>query len=392
MNQDLTEQKKAEYALRAAEKRNRALLDHSPVCHMIVDLDFNLQYMSHSGFRMLKLDEHAAVYGEPYPFDFFPEAFRQEMTEKLEEVRDTGGILTTELIASDVEGNAVWLHSTLIPVSDDKGELDYITVVSANATAERLLEARLRQSQKLEAIGTLASGVAHEINNPLMGMMNYAELVANKIDDSKSTEYLKEIGDLGGRIAKIVRNLLCFARQDSEERSQASMTDIVENTLTLIGSLLRKDRIAMEIDIPEHLPQLTCRSQQIEQVLINLLTNARSALNARYPEYDENKIIRITAHEFARDWQDWIRTTVEDHGVGISVEAAHRIFDPFFTTKSRTEGTGLGLSVSFGIVKEHQGELTMESTPFETTRFHMDLPVNSECNRKTELEEASRRS
>ncbi len=111
--------------------------------------------------------------------------------------------------------------------------------------------------------------------------------------------------------------------------------------------------------------------------MINLLTNAHDALKERYPEYDENKIIRITARVFEKDGEDWIRTTVEDHGVGISEDVAQRIFDPFFTTKSRTEGTGLGLSVSFGIVREHHGELTVESVPGESTQLHIDLRVNS---------------
>jgi len=110
--------------------------------------------------------------------------------------------------------------------------------------------------------------------------------------------------------------------------------------------------------------------------VINLLTNAHAALNARYAEYDENKIIRITAHTFESDGTSWIRTTVEDHGTGIAKELEDRIFDPFFTTKSRCEGTGLGLSVSFGIVKEHGGELTVESIPGERTRFHIDLPID----------------
>ncbi|MCK5828257.1 hypothetical protein KAH43_07025 [Candidatus Bipolaricaulota bacterium] len=247
-------------------------------------------------------------------------------------------------------------------------------------------EAHLRQSQKLESIGTLASGVAHEINNPLMGMMNYAELVKDKAQDAKSIEYLTEIGNEGNRIAKIVRNLLSFSRQDKEEHSPARIADIIDSSLTLVGSTLRRDQITVDLDIPEDLPQLKCRNQQIQQVLINLLTNSRDALNARYPEYDENKLVRITARTFEQDGEDWIRTTVEDHGTGMAQDVAQRIFDPFFTTKSRTEGTGLGLSVSFGIVKEHHGKLTVESVPGEYARFHIDLRVNNGWSHKQRQE------
>jgi len=125
------------------------------------------------------------------------------------------------------------------------------------------------------------------------------------------------------------------------------------------------------------LPQVRCRSQQIEQVIINLLTNARDALNQRYEGYHEDKLIRILVQPFEEDGIQWIRTTVEDHGMGISADVIDRIFDPFFTTKSRTEGTGLGLSVSYGIVKDHHGELTVESEPGKDTRFYLDLRVDN---------------
>ena len=122
---------------------------------------------------------------------------------------------------------------------------------------------------------------------------------------------------------------------------------------------------------------MRCRSQQIEQVIINLLTNARDALNQRYKGYHEDKLIVIQVHPFERDGFEWVRTTIEDHGAGIQEDLIDRIFDPFFTTKSRTEGTGLGLSVSYGIIKDHQGKLSVESKLGKYTRFHMDLRVNN---------------
>ena len=272
---------------------------------------------------------------------------------------------------------------TVDPMLDESGVLigavHLMRDITQRVRAEEetlTMMAQLRQVQKLESIGTLASGVAHEINNPLMGMMNYAELVKDRVQDPKATEYLEEIGIEGNRIAKIVRNLLSFSRQDAEHQSPAKISDIIDNSLTLVGSVLRKDQIRIDVDVPEDIPQLKCRSQQIQQVMVNLLTNAHAALNARYREYDDDKVIRVTARPFEQDGKHWIRTTVEDHGSGISKDVEERIFDPFFTTKPRHEGTGLGLSVSFGIVKEHHGHLTVESVPGEITRFHMDLPVD----------------
>jgi PAS domain S-box-containing protein len=244
------------------------------------------------------------------------------------------------------------------------------------ASERQAVEAHLRQSQKLESMGTLASGVAHEINNPLMGILNYAELVKDRVQDEKSLDYLTEIGIEGNRITTIVKNLLSFSRQERQNVESADIGDIVERSFSLIGATMRRDQIMVETDIPEDLPKVECHDQQIQQVIINLLTNAHDALNERYPGFDENKIIRVNANSFEKNGEAWIRTTIEDHGPGVSADLAERIFDPFFSTKPKNEGTGLGLSVSFGILKEHGGELIVESNPGEYARFHMDLPIS----------------
>ncbi len=249
------------------------------------------------------------------------------------------------------------------------------------------LQAQLVQAQKLESIGTLASGVAHEINNPIMGVMNYAQLILDKVGpDNPVAEYATEIGKATDRIATIVKNLLSFARIDKQAHSPARLYDIVEGTLSLIGVVLRHDQIDLVVAVPEDLPRISCRSQQIQQVIMNLLTNARDALNERYPKHDENKRVVVTAREIENSecgaWntegdapRSWVRLTVEDHGAGIPEAVRGRIFDPFFTTKPRDKGTGLGLSISHGIVKEHGGGLWVESEVSQWTRFHMDLPL-----------------
>jgi signal transduction histidine kinase len=166
---------------------------------------------------------------------------------------------------------------------------------------------------------------------------------------------------------------------------------------------MRHDQVTLTVDVPDTLPKVRCRSQQIQQVIMNLLTNARDALNVKYPGLHEDKKILIrartiaecgmpsadsTQHEPAaserRDPQSAIpnpqsvvRTTVEDHGSGIPEAIRDRIFDPFFTTKPREKGTGLGLSISHGIAKDHGGALSVESEPGRWTRFHLDLPVDN---------------
>ena len=240
------------------------------------------------------------------------------------------------------------------------------------------LEVQLRQQQKLESIGTLAGGVAHEINNPINGIMNYAQLIDERLDpENPLREYAGEIVRESKRVAKIVLNLLTFARQDKEPHSPANIRDNVNNTLSLIRTIIRGDQITLDVDIPDDLPKIKCLSQQIQQVIMNLLTNARDALNLRYSGHDPDKIIKVTSKLFEKEGQKWIRTTVEDHGNGISEEIGDRVFDPFFTTKDRAKGTGLGLSISHGIVSDHHGELSYESEMGKFTRFHLDLPVDN---------------
>jgi signal transduction histidine kinase len=151
---------------------------------------------------------------------------------------------------------------------------------------------------------------------------------------------------------------------------------MIEGTLTLVRTLLRHSRVILEVDIPEKLPPIRCRIQQIQQVLMNLLTNARDALNEKYPEHHPDKKILITARPLEENAATWVRITIEDHGTGIPTEIQTRIFETFFTTKSRDKGTGLGLSISTDIIKGHHGRITFDSKPGQYSRFHIDLPAD----------------
>ncbi|MCE5333886.1 MAG: PAS domain-containing protein, partial [Desulfobacteraceae bacterium] len=264
------------------------------------------------------------------------------------------------------------------PVFDETGSARGIVLNARDITETRKLEDQLVHSQKIESIGTLAGGVAHEINNPINGIMNYAQLILDRLgEDDPSGQFAQEILHETRRIAGIVRNLLTFARHEKQAHSQAQITDVISSVLTLIQTVMRHDQIEIELAIPQELPGIKCRSQQIQQVLMNLMTNARDALNDRYPGYSPEKKLRLVSEVISKGDRQYIRTTVEDFGNGIPPEIRDRIFDPFFTTKPKEAGTGLGLSISYGIVKDHGGELSVESEPGRYTRFHMDLPVDN---------------
>ena len=247
-----------------------------------------------------------------------------------------------------------------------------------SAQERNRMQAQMVQSQRLEAIGTLASGVAHEINNPLNIVMNFAQLIL----DEEGTQdvargFATTIVAESQRMARIVRDLLAFSRNDREAHSPADVATLVSGTVSLLRAVLRRDQIELELLIPAGLPMVRCRSQQIQQVVMNLLTNARDALNARFPGTSPDKLIRVLVDPFTRAGEAWVRLTVEDRGAGVPSEVAERLFDPFVTTKPKAQGTGLGLSISYGIVKDHGGELWFESEAGVGTRFHLELKVNN---------------
>lgn len=245
------------------------------------------------------------------------------------------------------------------------------------------LKSQLIQAQKLEAISLLATGVAHEINNPLTIIINYAQLILGQSQDDSILKYASNILDEGERISNITKDLLRLARQEKQVFSKVDFQEVIQRTVSLCEQLFKKDTIHIEMQIQDSLPEVFCVPQQIQQVVLNILNNARDALNQKYPKYDPNKIIVIKAKKFEKDSNLWIQMSIEDRGIGIPKDEAKKIFSPFFTTKKVDKGTGLGLSVSTGIIKDHGGEIYYESRENEFTRFYINLPIRPEIDKGT---------
>lgn len=235
----------------------------------------------------------------------------------------------------------------------------------------------LFQSQRLSEIGTMTSSIAHEINNPVAGIINYAQLIYGKTQDATLRELADEIKKEGERIANLVRNLLNFARSDSNEFQLVALEGIVEDAINLMKSILRKDDITVEVKYGVNLPLLYCIPQKISQVIVNLLSNARQALNARYPHYHPDKRILIEGAVLQDADGGWLRLSVTDLGLGIREEIREKIFKPFFTTYANN-GTGLGLALCQLIIQEHRGRLSFQSEVGAYTRFDVDLPLPSQ--------------
>jgi GAF domain-containing protein len=237
---------------------------------------------------------------------------------------------------------------------------------AAHRNLERSQE-QLIHSEKLSALGQLVAGVAHELNNPLSAVLGNAYLAEPKVSDPLVQRHIKGIREGAERAAQIVRNLLQFARKLTSSREDIEVDQLVERVLTLVANAGVTQNIDIVRDLAPGLPSTAGDPGQIQQVLLNLVTNAFQAM--------EDSGGQLTVR--SRSAAGRIRIEVEDTGPGVSAEIRTRIFDPFFTTKPVGKGTGLGLSVAHGIVSAHEGRIWVEEGPGGGARFVIDLPIRS---------------
>jgi signal transduction histidine kinase len=237
------------------------------------------------------------------------------------------------------------------------------------------MQRQLFQTSKLASIGELSAGVAHEINNPLNGIINFAQLL--KDEEIERTDFDRQmidgVIDEGGRIANIVRGLLTFARHDTHQLAGVSLAEAVKSSLALFGRQFDKDEIKVEFDVPEDLPRVRADSSRLRQVVLNLVSNAQHSLKAKHAE---GKLLRISARGVRREGHSFVRIEFYDNGVGIRTEDLEKVFDPFFTTRRDAGGTGLGLSISFGIIRDHGGTIRAEGAEGRFARFVVELPAD----------------
>jgi signal transduction histidine kinase len=245
------------------------------------------------------------------------------------------------------------------------------------AAAEKIvLQVETLRAAHLASIGMLAAGVAHEINNPINGIINYARILSQKsVKGSAENDVAERISKEGRRIAGIVKSLLSFARDGKEEKKPVTLAGILRESLTLTESQMRKEGIQVRIGIPPDLPEITANQQQIQQVFMNIINNAQYALRKKFPGEHEDKVLDITCEKVTIDDGPYVRIIFHDQGTGIASDALDKIINPFFSTKPKGEGTGLGLSISHGIVADHGGRLAVESVQGAYTKVQIDLPL-----------------
>ncbi|RLB86516.1 MAG: PAS domain-containing sensor histidine kinase [Deltaproteobacteria bacterium] len=257
-----------------------------------------------------------------------------------------------------------------------KGFPKTIITVFRDITQRKALAAEAMRAGHLASIGELAAGVAHEINNPINSIINLAQIILNedKKKDQPNDIALRMINE-GNRIAEIVSSLLAFAKDNKKTKMPLNLKEVLDKTFALTKAQIIKSGIVLDVDLPSDLPSIFGHMQQIQQVFLNLINNARFALNHKSFTKESVKTIRIKGCVEKIKEQLYLKIIFEDNGPGISDKVIDRVMDPFFTTKTGGQGTGLGLSISHGIISDHEGRMKIESCEGEFTRLIISLPA-----------------
>ncbi|HLQ68262.1 MAG TPA: PAS domain S-box protein [Gemmatimonadales bacterium] len=359
---DITDPKRAQDTLARSEARYRHLVESASDAIVTLDANGRFTTVNHaaeniSGYRREELV--GQWFAPMLPDDDLPKAlghFQQALSGET-------GLFETQFYRKDGEVRTISVtYST--PQKDEE-----VLCLIRDVTDQKMLQEQLIQSEKMSAIGQLVSGVAHELNNPLAGISAFAQLLlAEKRFPPEQRTAAETIYSEARRASRIVQNLLTFARQHKAEKVPTGLNQVLDDTLELRGYELRVRGIDVRREYDESLPDTMADAHQLQQVFLNLITNAEQAMEQRDGHHH-----RLTVR--TRRTGDTMRIEVEDSGDGIPANLIERIFNPFFTTKPTGSGTGLGLSISLGIVREHEGRIWAENVPQGGARFVVELPV-----------------
>lgn len=366
--------------VKASEERYKDLFANAYDLIFMLDHDLRITSINRIGPQVMRYSLEELI-GQP--LEHFSESVSWEQAQQLMiEVQDGADVAPFELELVRYDGEPIYLEISARLMQNGHNAKG-IHCIARNLTERRKLEQQLVQSEKLSAIGQLVAGVAHELNNPLTSISGYAQLLQR--DKSLSDVTMQDVLQIhtqAERAARIVRNLLIFAREHKPERVMTDLNEVLHNTLMLQAYQLRVDNIKVVSEYEEDLPTTIADPHQLQQVFLNLINNAHQAMQQRGGggtltlSTRSGQSRRSSSDPVASD--QIIEVAVSDTGVGISDRDISRIFDPFFTTKPVGQGTGLGLSICFGIIQEHGGVIWVDSTLGVGTTIYVEIPLRAQ--------------
>jgi two-component system, NtrC family, sensor kinase len=349
------------------------IIDSLPVGLYVVDRDYRIQIWNRQreiGAPGLRRDE---VVGRQV-FEVLTRQPARELRAEFDRVFQTGEVQQAELDVT-LGGEVRSFRLTKIPMRLGGDAISHVITIGEDVTDSRRIQGQIMQSEKLAAIGQLAAGVMHEINNPLATISACVAAISGRLDDASGTErsaveeYLELIDKEVDRCTRIVDGLLDFSRPKGKTKGRVMLNALVDETLFLMKHHKRFKRLTVARELDAALPATMGNAEQLTQVLMALMLNAVDAMD------DRGKLTVRTAKSRSRS--DEVVLEIEDNGIGIPWSEQSKIFEPFYTTKPPGRGTGLGLSICYGIVEDHRGRIEVDSQPGRGTTFRVFLPVHS---------------
>lgn len=355
--------------LRKSEEQYRSLVEHAGDIIFTVNKEDKLSSMNRYGYNFFK-KRPEEILGCNI-IELFPDECAELQMEKIKEVFATN-ISTQITCPAEVNGNRYWLSTNYNGLLDENGNVFSVLGISRDITDRKKMEETSYHTEKLASMGTLAAGVAHEINNPLGIILGFTDMLLEKADPgSQEHDILTTMERHGLRAKRVVENLLSFARYSECKEEHVDINESISAVLTVVEHTLLLNKISIKQQMQDNLPEVKGCSEELQQVFFNIMNNAASAMKGGGALTITTRILSDNRH---------IEIRFSDTGHGIKKEYRRKIFDPLFTTKGVGEGTGLGLSVSYGIVTKHGGTITFETKTKEEseetgTTFIITLPA-----------------
>lgn len=351
--------------LETSERKYRRIFEESMDLIFVADNKGNFLDINQAGVEMLGYDSKDAFLGSVNLADVLVEP--EHAKTLLDEIGRKGFLKDRECTLRARDGRRPQVLFSSTTNIDAKGQIISYEGIVKDITQRRKMEQQLLQADKLASLGQLSAGVAHEINNPLGLILGYTQLlIRGESKGSEKHEDLKTIEKHTRNCKTIVEALLSFSRKTETKKVTVDINQTIQEVIAVIRHQFELDNVRIETALDETVPPLTGDGEKLKQVFMNLVMNAKQAIP------DSGRIAISTDFISQREK---VRITVEDTGSGIPPEVVNKIFDPFFTTKPTGQGTGLGLSVSYGIIKEHNGEISVQSEPGRGSTFTVVLPV-----------------
>jgi PAS domain S-box-containing protein len=360
--------------LSRSEKKYRRIFEGSMDMIFILDDQGRFVDINRAGVKALGYGHRDELTGKIALDELF--ATPNDCARLVKDLRSDGYVLNRQCRLHAADGSDLYILVSATVREDDRGSVVSYEGIAKDITARLHMERQLQQADKLASLGQISTGLAHEINNPLGVMLGYTQLLLR--DNAPGTQIyddLKTIEKHARNCKTVVEDLLKFARGTKTTKSSIDVNESLEEVISLLRHQFELDNIAVDTRLDRSLPRLIADGEKLKQVFMNLLMNAKQAISG------EGSIEVSTCLDSSGDH---VLVSISDDGCGIPASQIDKIFDPFFTTKPVGEGTGLGLSVSYGIIQDHDGRIEVDSRPGKGSTFTLVLPVGEDVVPRSE--------